>query len=140
MDNHDCVFCAIVAGRQPASFVVQGERVVAFLGLRQAVPGHVLIVPCRHVPDIYSLDESLASELMAVALRVARAVRQAFAPDGLNLWQSNGDAAGQEVPHVHLHVQPRRVGDGLLRVYPGPPGECDRPALDALAARIATAL
>jgi len=136
----DCVFCAIVAGRVPASFVMKDERVVAFMDLRQAVAGHVLVVPRTHVEDIFSLDEALAGELMAAAVRIARAVARAFSPDGLNLWQSNGEAAGQEVPHVHLHVAPRRFGDGMLRVYSGQPPEADRQTLAALAEHIARAL
>jgi histidine triad (HIT) family protein len=135
-----CAFCAILAGRLPASFVLREPHVVAFVDLRQAVPGHVLVVPRRHVEDIYALDPMLAGELMRAAVRVARAVRDVFAPDGLNLWQSNGEAGGQEVPHVHLHVQPRTRGDGLLRVYAGQPALPDRETLDALAVRISGGL
>lgn len=132
-----CPFCAIVAGRLEASIVAETPAAVAFLDLRQAVPGHVLVVPREHVETIFDLDPALAGELMALATRVARALRAALAPPGLNLWQSNGAAGGQEVPHVHLHVQPRQVGDGLMKVYPrGVPAPARREALDALAARI----
>ncbi|MBN7136488.1 HIT family hydrolase [Lysobacter enzymogenes] len=134
----DCVFCRILAGAAPASFVHRDEHVAAFVDLRQAVDGHVLIVPNRHVETLYELDEDTAGRLMALAVRVARALAADAAPPGLNLWQSNGHAGGQEVPHVHLHVQPRRVGDGLMRVYPnGVPAPSPRAKLDALAARIA---
>ncbi len=134
----DCVFCRILAGAAPASFVHRDEHVAAFVDLRQAVDGHVLIVPNRHVETLYELDEDTAGRLMALAVRVARALAADAAPPGLNLWQSNGHAGGQEVPHVHLHVQPRRVGDGLMRVYPnGVPAPSPREKLDALAARIA---
>ncbi len=74
---------------------------------------------------------------MALATRVAKALYASFDPPGLNLWQSNGEAGGQEVPHVHLHVQPRLEGDGLLRIYPhGAPEPADRAALDRLATLI----
>lgn len=74
---------------------------------------------------------------MRVAVRIARAAEAVFAPDGLNLWQSNREAGGQEVPHVHLHVQPRMRGDGLLRIYPGqPPAATGRAALDAWGGRL----
>lgn len=117
--------------------VAQTPAAIAFLDLRQAVPGHVLVVPRQHVETIFELDPSLAGELMALATRVAKALQAAFAPPGLNLWQSNGAAGGQEVPHVHLHVQPRQVGDGLMRVYPhGLPTPARRDALDRLAERI----
>lgn len=137
----ECVFCEILAGRAPASFVYRDDRVVAFMDLRQAVEGHVLVVPRRHVPDIYALDEATAGHLMAVAVRVAKALAAHEPPPGLNLWQSNGDAGGQEVPHVHLHVQPRRHNDGILSAYrDGLPEPSDRASLDRLAERIAARL
>jgi histidine triad (HIT) family protein len=63
-------------------------------------------------------------------------VRDAFGPDGINIWQSNGEAAGQEVFHLHLHVLPRRLNDGLLRFYPSRPGYPSRAELDDQAALI----
>ncbi|WP_199101076.1 HIT family protein [Dyella sp. ASV21] len=133
----DCPFCAIVAGRQPASVIAQNEQALAFLDLRQAVPGHVLVVPRVHVETLYDLDEVSAAAVMQLGVRVARALRVAFDPEGLNLWQSNGAAGGQEVPHLHLHVQPRRMADGLLRVYPhGAPTPTSRDELERLAERV----
>ena len=115
--------------------------VLAFMDMRQAVPGHVLVVPHRHVPDIYSLAPDEAAGAMRMAQRVAQALRAEFDPPGLNLWQSNGRAAGQEVFHFHLHVQPRRVGDGLLRVYPeGAPHTAKAGELEAMAQALRTRL
>ena len=132
-----CPFCEIVAGRLDASVVAQTENALAFLDVRQEVPGHVLVVPKVHVQDIYAIDPQLAGDVMQLGVRVARALREVFHPPGLNLWQSNGAAGGQEVPHFHLHVQPRRVADGLLRVYPhGVPTASSRGVLDDLAQRI----
>ncbi len=132
-----CAFCAIAAGSVPASMVWEDARVVAFMDLRQAVPGHVLVVPRRHAETLYDLDEDTAAQAMRVAHRVATAIRRRWAPAGLNLWQSNHRAGGQEVPHFHLHVQPRRLGDGLLRVYPrGAPAPASREWLDELAAQL----
>ncbi len=108
--------------------------VLAFMDLRQAVPGHVLVVPRRHVPDIYGLADDEAAAIMQVAVRVAGALRSRYAMPGLNLWQSNGEAGGQEVGHFHLHVHPRLDGDGLLDIYPeGPPLSTERVSLDAMA-------
>ncbi|QNK02920.1 HIT family protein [Dyella telluris] len=132
-----CPFCEIVAGRLEASVVAQTAHALAFLDLRQAVPGHVLVVPKAHVEDIYAIDPTVAGDVMQLGVRVAHALRDAFHAPGLNLWQSNGAAAGQEVPHFHLHVQPRRVGDGLLRIYAhGVPSPSSRAALDDMAQRI----
>ena len=136
-----CPFCEIVAGRIDASVVAQTEHSLAFLDIRQAVPGHVLVVPHAHVEDIYAIDPMVAGDIMQVGVRVAHALREVFQPAGLNLWQSNGAAAGQEVPHFHLHVQPRRVADGLLRVYPqGVPSPAPRAMLDEMALRVRHAL
>ena len=136
-----CAFCAILAGTLPASLVHEDDQAIAFMDLRQAVPGHVLVVPRRHVETVFDLDEDTAAQLMRIAVRIARAADAVFAPDGLNLWQSNRDAGGQEVAHVHLHVQPRRTGDGLLRIYPDavpPPTPAD--ALDHMAVALRASL
>jgi len=104
------------------------------MDLRQAVQGHVLVVPRKHVENIYALDAALAADLMQLAVRVAQALGAAMNPPGLNLWQSNGEAGGQEVTHFHLHVQPRRYDDGLLQIYPeGVPEPAPREVLDRLA-------
>ncbi|WP_426661363.1 HIT family protein [Rhodanobacter aciditrophus] len=114
-----CPFCGISAREAPAAIVADDGLVLAFMDLRQAVPGHVLVAPHRHAADLYALTSDEAAASMRMAQQVARALRAEFDPPGLNLWQSSGRAAGQEVFHFHLHVQPRCAGDGLLRVYPG---------------------
>src|SRR5690606_12504347 len=94
-----CVFCQILAGHAPASVVWEDAHVVALMGLRQAVRGHVLVIPRLHAETLYDLDEDAAAHLMRVAHRIALALRGTLDRDGLNLWQSNGEAGGQEVPH-----------------------------------------
>jgi histidine triad (HIT) family protein len=132
-----CIFCEIVAGEAASSVVLENDLVLAFLDLRQFHPGHTLVIPRVHVQDIYGLDDGvLGGALMAAVARVARRLRDVLKPEGLNVWQSTGVAAGQEVPHVHFHVLPRYVGDGLLQVYPSKPGYPPRTELDALAARL----
>ena len=109
-----CPFCAIAAGQAPAQVLAQTPRALAFLDIRQAVPGHVLVVPRRHVQDIFDMPAELAAEVMALAVRVAQALERHLQCPGLTLWQSNGAAGGQEVPHFHLHVHPRLPGDTRL--------------------------
>ena len=136
-----CAFCAVLAGKLPASLVHEDNHVIAFMDLRQAVPGHVLVVPRRHVETLFDLDEDTAAHLMRVAVRIARAADAVFALDGLNLWQSNREAGGQEVPHVHLHVQPRMSDDGLLRIYPDAvPSPTPSAELDRMAASLRASL
>jgi histidine triad (HIT) family protein len=132
-----CIFCDIVAGRAPASIVWADDAAIAFMDLRQPTEAHVLVIPRMHVETIDALPLDLAGRLMQGAVLVARAMRETLHPAGLSLSQSNGEAAGQEVPHVHLHLLTREPGDDLLRVYPRKPNRPDRPALDALAQRIA---
>ena len=131
-----CLFCAIVAGEAPASVVWEDPAVIAFMDLRQPISGHVLVIPRRHIADILELDDDTGASLMAGTARVARAVSKAFSPDGLSVWQSTGEAAGQEVFHLHLHVMPRRTGDTLFRPYMELPPPAPRDTLDALAAQV----
>ena len=132
----DCAFCAIAAGAIPASVVVEDERTMAFLDLRQFHPGHTLVIPRRHIADIRELDDDTGAALIAAVARVARAVDAAFPSDGLSVWHSAGGGANQEVPHLHVHVHPRRFGDDVLRVYPSPPPTPERRTLDERASLV----
>ena len=120
MTRHDraCVFCRIIRGDLDSATVYEDESTLAFMNLHQSNEGHVLVVPRHHFKQIYDLDEHTASALANSVCKVARAVRRVYAPEGLPIWQSNGPAAFQEVPHVHWHVLPRKTDDGLLTVYP----------------------
>ncbi|HKC43063.1 MAG TPA: HIT family protein [Burkholderiales bacterium] len=136
MDN--CVFCKIVAGQIPASVVYQDEQTIAFMDIGQVNPGHVLVVVKPHIENVFGLDDTLASAVMRTTARVARALKASFAPDGVNLFQANGAAAEQTVFHFHVHVLPRRNGDGMKLVWPAknPPRE----ELEKNAARLRAAL
>jgi histidine triad (HIT) family protein len=135
-----CVFCRMIDRQVPASLAYEDADTVAVLDLRQQRVGHVLVIPRQHIETVFELDRATASSLMEATVIVARAVRDAFAPHGLNLWQSNGAAGGQEIPHVHMHVMPRWEGDGLLRSYPERVESTDREELDRQAARIREAI
>lgn len=137
----ECLFCGMAAGQVPARFVYSDDEAFALLDLRQPRAGHVLVIPRRHVENVFELDEATGAAVMRVTAAVARAVRDAFSPEGLSLWQSNGAAAFQEVPHLHMHVMPRWSGDELLRIYPRhlealPDAEMDAQA-EAIRARLA---
>ena len=135
-----CPFCGIVAGDIQASVVWEDRRTVAFLDLRQFHAGHVLVIPRAHVRDIRTIDDATAGAVMETVARISRAVDRVFPNDGLSVWHSAGEGANQEVPHLHVHVHPRHLGDDLLRVYPSPPRLPDRAALEDLAVRIREAL
>lgn len=131
-----CVFCAIAHGTEPASIVWQDDLTLAFIDRRQFHPGHTLVIPRRHLGDVRELDPEVGAALMAAVVRITRAVAEAFPNRGLSLWHSIGEAAGQEVPHLHIHVHPRRLGDRLLEVYPSAPALPDKLVLDKYAAML----
>jgi histidine triad (HIT) family protein len=129
-----------MAGRAPGHVVYEDDLTVAFVDPRQHNPGHVLVVPRTHSNDIRQLDPTTGAQLMNTLIRVARAVDRAFPNEGMSLWHSIGPAAFQEVPHMHMHVHPRRLGDELLRVYPGAPVDADPATRAAYAERLRQAL
>ncbi len=134
--NEPCIFCDIITRRASASIVYEDALTIAFIDLRQFHPGHTLVVPRRHIPDVRELDQETGAALMATVVRISRAVAKAFPNDGLSLWHSIGPAAFQEVPHLHIHIHPRKMADGFLRIYPGEPPTSDRATRDSYAARI----
>jgi len=132
-----CIFCHIVAGRAPAARIVETEHALAFLDLFPSTEGHTLVIPKRHYENLFEADEETLPEVHLLARRVARAMRQALAPDGMMALQLNGAAAGQTVFHYHTHLIPRRAGSEL-RIHGRE--QADPAQLDALAARIGAAL
>jgi histidine triad (HIT) family protein len=121
-----CDFCEIIAKEEPARIVWRSAEVIAFFPLEPATTGHTLIVPTDHIPDIFGLDEAVATKLTIATLRVAKAVRTAVSPDGLNIIQSNGAAATQTVDHVHVHVVPRWEGDAMGQIWPAEAVDAER--------------
>ena len=109
MDN--CIFCKILAGEIPSTTVYEDDDFKAILDVNPAARGHVIILPKRHAANIYELPDEDASKVMVVAKKIATAVRDAFHCDGVNILQNNGEAAGQTVFHLHVHVIPRFDGD-----------------------------
>jgi histidine triad (HIT) family protein len=144
----DCIFCAIVAGRAPASLVEASDRFLVFLDIHPMQPGHALVVPRRHAPLLSDLEGEEAAALFGLARRVALALRRSGLPcDDVTLLLNDGPAANQSVPHAHVHVVPRRRHDlgtifaRLLRRPLGPIlGPAPREQLDQQAAAIRAAL
>jgi diadenosine tetraphosphate (Ap4A) HIT family hydrolase len=136
-----CVFCDIVAGRAPASFVYRDDRVTAFLVLRPVTPGHLLVIPNDHLVTLADLDDGILADITRLGARMAAALRASGLPcEGINLFLADGEAAGQEVFHAHLHVFPRTPDDGFTigaTAWAGP--QPDRRALDEIAGAIARA-
>jgi len=131
-----CVFCKIVRGAELASVVWEDDLTMAFLDHRQFHPGHTLVIPRQHLCDVRELDHKTGAALMDSVARITRAVGLAFPNQGLSLWHSIGEAADQEVPHLHIHVHPRMLDDRLLRVYPSAPAIPDKPLRDTYVATL----
>lgn len=104
----DCVFCVRMAEED---LIAENQRSAAFFDAFPVSPGHALIVPRRHEPDFFSLDPEECSALWSLVGSVREFLESRYDPDGYNLGLNAGDAAGQTVPHVHLHVIPRYEGD-----------------------------
>lgn len=121
----ECIFCRIAAKEVPSSVVYEDEHTLAFMDIGQVNPGHVLVAVKRHAENIFALDETQAAAVFRAAARVARAIRDAFEPQGLSVYQANGRAAGQTVFHLHLHLVPRHDDDGMALTWPvkNPPRE-----------------
>jgi histidine triad (HIT) family protein len=111
---------------------------LAFMDIGEVNPGHVLVAVKPHVENIFGLDDTLAAAVFQTAARVARAVKKAYSPEGVTLYQANGSAAGQTVYHFHLHLVPRYDNDGMHLTWPAknPPRE----QLEANAAKLRAAL
>lgn len=133
-----CVFCLIRDGQIPSVRLFENERIMAFLDINPGNSGHALVVTKAHAETIFEIDDEDLSAAAAGAKRLAIAVKAALNPDGVNLLQTNGAAAGNTVPHFHLHVLPRWTDDGKLRFWR--PEPADPKDLEEIAARIRGAL
>ncbi len=133
-----CIFCKIVAGEIPAAKVYEDDLTIAFMDIGQVNPGHVLVASKRHAVTVLDLTAEEAAAVMQTAQRIAHAAQQAFALDGITLFQANGAAGGQTVFHFHMHVLPRHEGDGMALSWPRK--EPAMPLLQHYAKQLQTAL
>jgi len=110
----ECAFCRIIAGELPASFVYEDATMCAFLDIQPINPGHLLVVPRIHVETMNDLPVAIARHMMEVAQGLMNGLHGAnLRCEGVNLFLADGEAAGQEVVHVHLHLIPRYRDDGF---------------------------
>jgi histidine triad (HIT) family protein len=111
-----CIFCAVAAGDAPATVIYADDDAVAFLDINPATTGHTLVIPRRHVDGLLDADGAYAQIAPAIEATGALLVERLDA-DGINVFQSTGQAAGQVVFHLHVHLLPRWAGDGLLSLH-----------------------
>ncbi len=104
----DCVFCQIMQKQAPASIIYEDDAVIAFLSNRPVNPGHTLVAPKKHYTNVYDIPLEEAAYLFKVAKRIAEAVRDATDAEGIRIVQNNGEAAGQVIFHLHVHIIPMK--------------------------------
>ncbi|MBI1969653.1 HIT family protein [Candidatus Woesearchaeota archaeon] len=106
-----CIFCKIIKGEIPAAKVYDGSKFIAFLDISPANKGHTLIIPKRHYVSLEEMPDGDGKEFGELQVKLGKAVMKATNAEGFNLLLNNGKAAGQEVMHAHIHIQPRFSSD-----------------------------
>ncbi len=134
----DCLFCKIAAGEIPSHKVFEDEKTLAFMDINPVHPGHCLVIPKEHGPNLFEISPDAVAAAARTAQLVGKAVNEALAPDGMNLVQCNGRAAAQSIMHLHVHIMPRYEGDNLPLNWELKPG--DHGEIAAIAARIREAV
>ena len=116
-DNNNCIFCKIVNGSISASIIDQNNRAIAFLDAFPLSAGHTLIIPKSHYSKVQDMNKQDSSDVFNLLWKLSGAVEKAAGVNASTIAIHNGKAAGQEVPHVHIHVIPRTIGDGAGPVH-----------------------
>ncbi|WP_070000663.1 HIT family protein [Cellulosilyticum sp. I15G10I2] len=111
--KEECIFCKIISGDIPSFTIYEDERYKVILDRFPTSPGHALILPKSHHVDIFDMPDETAYGMYPLAKKIAVLLSKAMQADGINIVQNNGEAAGQAVFHFHLHLIPRKYGDGV---------------------------
>ncbi len=106
-----CIFCKIARGEIPSYKIYEDENFLAFLDINPINPGHTLVIPKEHYKTITDAPKSVWADLMSLVWEITLKIQQTIDPDGINIVQNNNEQAGQEVPHIHVHIIPRFGGD-----------------------------
>lgn len=133
-----CIFCKIVAGQILCFKLLEDEMTIAFMDVNPVNPGHALAVVKGHWPTVDVIPAEVLAAVAKTAQRVAKAVIGELKPVGVNLLQANGAGAGQSVPHLHIHIMPRRANDGMALNWEYKPG--DKAEIEAIYKRLKAAL
>jgi histidine triad (HIT) family protein len=102
-----CIFCKIIDGEIPSATVYEDRDFKVIMDIAPAAKGHVIMLAKKHCANLFELDDDTASKALIVARKVAKALKAELQCDGVNLFQNNGEAAGQTVFHFHIHIIPR---------------------------------
>jgi len=136
-----CIFCDLMRGAAEVSIVYEDATAIAFLDIQPVNPGHVLVVPRGHYETLQDIPGHVGAHLFQVATKLIPVVQTASGATDMNIVVNSGAAAGQNVMHYHIHLIPRREGDGFDVPLPFPGSQMpNRQQLDAMAARIGSML
>ena len=113
MTKSDCIFCKIANGEIPSKTLYEDDSFRVILDISPASKGHAIILPKNHASNIYELSNEDAGKIMIVAKKVATVLKEVLSCDGMNILQNNGEAAGQTVFHLHVHLIPRYKNDDV---------------------------
>ncbi len=116
--NDNCIFCKIAAGIIPSATVYEDDDFRAILDIAPAHKGHTILLPKAHAANIFELPEDIAAKTLPVVKKIAKAIKEETGCDGINVLQNNGEAAGQTVFHLHVHIIPRYKEDCILPTWP----------------------
>jgi histidine triad (HIT) family protein len=132
--DQSCIFCKIVTKLAEASVIYENESVMAFLDIRPLNRGHTLVIPKEHYVDIFDIPKKLLGEIHIVSKEIAPAIEATTKADGISIIQQNGEAAGQDIFHLHVHIVPRFEGQKLPHF--SELQQVNREALDLMANKI----
>jgi histidine triad (HIT) family protein len=117
MQDPNCLFCKIIAGEIPAKVIVQNEKAMALLDAFPLAAGHALVIPKSHYAKVQQMSEQDAMAVFEIVWKLAGAVETGSQVNASTIAIHNGSEAGQEVPHVHAHIVPRKRGDGAGAIH-----------------------
>lgn len=124
--EEDCIFCKIVKGEIDSEKIHETENVISFLDIKPRAPGHSLVIPKKHVKTLPELENELVSEIFQTTKKVEKLLKASLEPDAFTIGINDGEAAGQEIPHLHVNIMPRFEDDGggpIHSVVSNPPEE-----------------
>ena len=110
---NDCIFCKIASGEIQGLRVYEDAETLAFMDVAKDVDGHILVIPKKHCKNILDCDPDTLSAVMNTVKKVSLHLTEKCGYDGVNLLNASDESAGQSVPHFHIHIIPRRKGDGI---------------------------
>lgn len=130
---NNCIFCKIIKGELPSNKLYEDDYILAFMDIQPVNPGHLLIIPKKHAELIIDVEDEVITKMNLLAKKVNIALRKSgLKAEGVNFFLADGEAAGQEVFHVHLHLFPRFKDDGFGFKFPADYN--DRPSFEELKA------